>query len=226
MMPHFGMTRMTTMLAVSAFPHLATYNNKTFSTQGHRKAAIRLGPFQTESQIPAKQRLIAHIETSGTNLYASQSASVLRETTVASSSVARAKPSIHDAAFWDDDDDDDELLPTAKISGNNKNTSSAYTTSTNNKATTSPSSPGSKENMCVDLTDDTPARKKPAVSSISESLRALDSSDDEDSLFLERQLTKQKPADDQRLSFSSASTTTTVVQTTAQTTTQEVIEID
>jgi capsid portal protein len=42
--------------------------------------------------------------------------------------------------------------------------------------------------------------KKPAVSSISESLRALDSSDDEDSLFLERQ-PKQKPSDDQRLSF-------------------------
>jgi ERCC4-type nuclease len=156
-------------------------------------------------------------------IYASQSSSVLRETTFASSSVARAKPSIHDAAFWDDeDDDDDDLLPIAK--SNDKNNSSAYT---NNKAAISSSSPGSKENMlCVDLTDDTPARKKPAVSSILESLRALDSSDDDDSLFLERPSTKQKPAD-------ASSTTTTVVPTTAATTKtsssrniQEVIEID
>jgi ERCC4-type nuclease len=175
-------------------------------------------------------------EKEGTALYASLSASALKETTVASSSVARATPSIHDAAFWDDEGDDDdrsisEFLPTANNSNNNK-ISSAYTTS--NTATTSSSSPGSKENVYVDLTDDTP-RKKPAVSSVLESLRALDSSDDEDSLFLERQSTKPKPVDDQRLSLLSSSTTTSVVQTTATATTtktmrarntQEVIEID
>jgi hypothetical protein len=84
---------------------------------------------------------------------------VLRETTVASSSVARAKPSIHDAAFWDDDDDDDELLPTAKISGNNKNTSSAYT-STNNKGLNFDFVSRFLRKTCVDLTDDTPAREE------------------------------------------------------------------
>jgi ERCC4-type nuclease len=219
--------------SISEFlPTTNTNNKKTFSTYSDtsKAATSSWSPgSKQKAKSPAKQRLSmsSQEETSGTNLYASHLSSVPRETALASTSVARAKPSIHDAAFWDDEDDDDDLLPTAKGNDDNKS-SSAYT----NKATTSSSSPGSKENICVDLTDDTPARK---ISRISETLRALDSSDDEDSLFLERPSMKQKPVADQRLSFSSSSTTTTVVLTTATVAaattktsrnTQEVIEID
>jgi hypothetical protein len=138
-----------------------------------------------KSKIPDKQRLsLSSPEDTGVaSRYVSHSSSVLRETTVASS-VARAKPSIRDDVSWDDDDDDDrsqsEFLPTAK---NNMS----------NKASLSYSYPGSKENLCVDLTDSTP-RKKPALSSIVASLDdTLDSSDADDTIFLERQ-SKQKPA--------------------------------
>jgi ERCC4-type nuclease len=215
-------------------------NNKTPSayTNTSKAATASWSPgSKQKAESPGKQRFStsSQEEPSFTSIYASQSSSVLRETRVASSSEARAKPSVHDAAFWDDDDDDDDdedLFPIAKSNDSNK------TSSATNKAATSSSSPGSKEDVCVDLTVDTPARKKPAVSSISESLRALDSSDDEDdSLFLKQTSTKQKLADDLRLSFASSSTTTTVVQTTTTATTatintsrsrntQEVIEID
>jgi hypothetical protein len=137
-----------------------------------------------KSKIPDKQRLsLSSPEDTGVaSRYVSHSSSVLRETTVASS-VARAKPSIRDDVSWDDDDDDrsqSEFLPTAK---NNMS----------NKASLSYSYPGSKGNLCVDLTDSTP-RKKPALSSIVASLDdTLDSSDADDTIFLERQ-SKQKPA--------------------------------
>jgi hypothetical protein len=106
MMPHFGMTRMTTMLAVSVFPTTNQLNNKTFSTiQRHRKAAIQSWPrFQTESQISSKAETLDRLrrDLSYKSLRLSVSFGVEREQQ-SQSSVARAKPSIHDAAFWDDD---------------------------------------------------------------------------------------------------------------------------
>jgi ERCC4-type nuclease len=205
-----------------------TNNNKASSAYTTGTNTATTAPWSPEeskqkAKSPGKQRFSMSSE-EDTSLYASHSSSVLRETAVASSvAPAIAKSSIQDAAFWDGNDDNDRILPTAN-SNNNKTktkTSSAYTTSTTSKATTSSWSPGSKENACVDLTDDSPVpppRKKPAYSSSLATLSALDSSDDEDSLFLERQSTKQKPADGQRFSFSSSSTTSTVLQTTAATT--------